>query len=115
MENLPDAPPLTGDSHFDKAMDAIRSFELEQMSYSTNQCEVCNEVRIIPQKDDKEVCSRCKKDKSEIKMFSEENNMNPGKQPEELCNLTTAEMFLICYSNFSATHNIRIRLLTRQP
>ena len=41
-------------------------------------------------------CARCFKDRSEVKMFSSENNMNPVTMPEELINLSVIEEQLIC-------------------
>ena len=34
VDELQDAAPLNGNYHFNKAMDAIRAFELTQMSYT---------------------------------------------------------------------------------
>ena len=41
------------------------------------------------------ICKRCKADKNCIKMFSRENNMNPGVLPETLHELTLIEQQLI--------------------
>jgi hypothetical protein len=43
MEN---PPPLSNDSHFNKVMDCIRKFELEQISLFLNFCSICKEQRI---------------------------------------------------------------------
>jgi hypothetical protein len=37
------------------------------------------------------ICDRCTKDKLPIKMFSKENNMDPGVVPPELKDLTIVE------------------------
>lgn len=42
-----------------------------------------------------ENCERCYRDKQGIKMYSKENNMDPGKVPEELKDLTIIEQQLI--------------------
>ena len=41
------------------------------------------------------ICVRCNKDKSAIKMFSFENNMDPGDVPGELNNLSVVEQQLV--------------------
>jgi hypothetical protein len=41
------------------------------------------------------ICDRCTKDKLPIKMFSKENNMDPGVVPPELKDLTIVEQQLI--------------------
>ena len=77
------------------AVDAIKSFEKEQMSYSFNTCCVCNECRLNP-KMFGNTCVRCAKDKKGIKMFSKENFMDPGVLPDELKGLSVVEEQLIC-------------------
>ncbi len=60
--NLPPAPPLTTDIHFNKAMDCIRAFELEQMSYNFKHCSTCNERRLQMKMADETLCMRCSTD-----------------------------------------------------
>ena len=38
---IPNPPPLSNDSHFNKVMDCIRKFELEQISLFINLCSIC--------------------------------------------------------------------------
>ena len=79
------------------AMEAIQTFENEQMSYSFNTCPVCNECRLeMKMSRDKSMCHRCQQDKNHVKMFSKENLMDPGYMPEELKDLTLVEQQLIC-------------------
>ena len=106
-EQIPEAPPLIENEQFNKAMDAIRSFELQQMSYIFECCTVCNERRVNTDKLKNGVCKRCCKDKSQIKMFSDGSNMDPGQVPAELSNLTVVEQQLIC----SLSPNINIHML----
>ncbi|KAK3093512.1 hypothetical protein FSP39_016633 [Pinctada imbricata] len=96
LDEIPEPPPLHNDEQFNKAMDCIRSFELKQMSYNWNTCSVCHEMRIDMKLIHDGMCLRCAKDKSEIKMFSTENNMDPGKMPQQLENLTVIEQQMIC-------------------
>ena len=94
FENIPDPPPFTTDEQFNKAVDCIRSFELKEMNYNIYSCSICNETR-IDMKIKNNICDRCTKDKLPIKMFSKENNMDPGVVPPELKDLTIVEQQLI--------------------
>jgi hypothetical protein len=38
---IPNTPPLSNDSHFNKVMDCIRKFELEQISLFISFCSIC--------------------------------------------------------------------------
>ena len=96
LTSLPNAPPLSKNEKFNKAMDSIRSFELEQMSYTFKCCAVCNERRLNMHVSKENICRRCSHDKNPIKMFSSENNMNPAEVPAELVNLSVVEQQLIC-------------------
>ncbi len=78
-----------------EAMENIKNFEKEQMAYQIAKCQTCHEVR-LDMKFCKGACKRCHADKHETKMFSDENNMNPGSQPVELGSLTMVEEQLIC-------------------
>jgi hypothetical protein len=46
LTNIPEAPELTNDKHVDHAYGCIRSFELQEMSYSVKCCSICNECDI---------------------------------------------------------------------
>ena len=56
----------------------IRSFELQEMSYSVKWCPICNECT-INMKLKNGVCDKCITDKDPIMMFSSENNIGLGK------------------------------------
>ncbi|VDI81413.1 Hypothetical predicted protein [Mytilus galloprovincialis] len=105
FETIPDPPPFADDEHFNKAVNCIRSFELQEMSYTIDVCSVCFERKINLKKKNS-VCERCFKDKVVIKMFSTENNMNPGEVPLELANLSVVEEQLI--SRISPCINIHM-------
>lgn len=94
-DDLQDCPPKTNEEQFDKAMDCIRSFEVEQMNYNLQTCIVCNETHICTAVWKNKTCRRCSADKRPTKMFSHENKMDPGMQPPELQNLTIVEQQLI--------------------
>lgn len=87
-------PSESNDNFFNKAFDCIRAFELEQM-YSVLSCSVCHEARI----DMRYV--------SWVHMLSLPqwqityknvllNDMNPGKVPNELSDLSIVEKQIIC-------------------
>ena len=46
LKIIPDAPELTNDKHLNHAFDCIRSFELQEMSYSVKCCSICNVCKI---------------------------------------------------------------------
>lgn len=92
---IPSPPPLSNNAKYDKAMDSIRAFELQQMSYFFQFCTICKERRLEMKMSKNSVCSRCFRDKHDIKLFSSSNNMDPGKLPEELQGLTIIEQQLI--------------------
>ena len=77
-------------------MNSIRICELEQMSYSIKTCSICHECRpemkMLPKEN---VCRRSFSDKNKKKLYSSSNNMNPGKLPSELYNMTIIEQQLI--------------------
>ena len=94
IDSIPEAPPLSTDEQFNKAAEAIRSFELQEMSYNLLACSICNERRInLTIKDG--MCLRCYQDKVPVKMFSNDNNMNLGVVPPELADLSIIEQQLI--------------------
>ena len=94
-DELPNAPPLSGDPTYNNVMDTIRAFELQQMSYNIGHCSVCHERRIEMEMAGKSICQRCNRDKKDIKMFSSANNMDPQPMPSELQDLTIIEQQLI--------------------
>lgn len=96
IRQLPNPPPQSGDDRFDAAMDHIRAFEIQQMSYQINCCDVCNERRIHSKMHSATTCQRCFRDKNSVKLFSFQNNMDPQIVPDELCDLSITEQQLIC-------------------
>ena len=78
----------------DKAYRVIRAFEVEQLTYSFSRCDICKE-RSLECKGSGNMCTRCKRDKNEPKLWSDENNMDRGHVPEELSGMTDAEQMLI--------------------
>ena len=106
INQIPEEPPLTDDEQFNRAMDSIKAFEIEQMSYSISFCSICCERRIQMKMSKTGVCQRCHADNSTIKMFSEENMMNPRKLPPELKDLTVVEQQLI--SKISPCINVHL-------
>ena len=98
IDALPDLPTIPGNDHYNTAMQQIRAFELTQMSYIFNTCKICHEKRLLMKMSPKDntICHRCFSDKHQIKLFSEENFMDPGPVPEELQNLSITEQQLIC-------------------
>lgn len=61
-------------------------------------CEVCHEVWPSSAKGKKKtpyICSRCSRDKNDVKKFSSRNNMIPSQVPKELQDLTQLEEMLI--------------------
>ena len=96
VNSLPNPPPIHDDQTFNKATDAIRTFELSQMSLAFNFCAICKERRINMAMATDTICKRCSRDKNTVKMFSVENKMDPGPVPDELKNLSITEQQLIC-------------------
>jgi hypothetical protein len=72
-----------------------RSFELGEMNYNISLCTICKERRLNMMLHNNIICHTCFKDKSGIKMFLGENNMDPGILPAELQNSTVIEQQLI--------------------
>ena len=94
--NIPVAPPLHENAHFNTVMDCIRNFELKQMSPTFKCCSVCKERRLDMNVNSDQICKRCKSDKNQVKLFSPENNMDTKQLPTELSGLTIIEQQLIC-------------------
>lgn len=78
----------------DKAYCAICAFEVEQLTYSFSCCDICKERR-LECKGSGNMCTCCKGDKNEQKLWSGENNVDPRRVPEELSGMTDAEQMLI--------------------
>ncbi|CAG2208487.1 unnamed protein product [Mytilus edulis] len=95
-KDIPNPPPLHENQHFNKVMDCIRSFEIKQMSYCFKFCNICKERKIDMKMAKENECKHCHLDKSPIKLFSAENNMDPKHIPSELADLTVVEQQLIC-------------------
>ena len=78
---------------------AMQSFHMKQNKWQQRQCLVCHEVwptRTCLDDDPAEyVCTRCKRDKNDPKLFSEENDMLPGEVPSCLRGLSQVEEMLI--------------------
>ena len=72
-------------SHFHQAFRAqIDKLSIVQM------CSVCHESYLgmnVFRRDEGSICVRCRKER-DIHRFSQDNNMNPGKQPPVLSILT---------------------------
>ena len=64
-------------------MDSIRKFEIEHIALSINLCSICKERR-IGMKISNEVCKRCSIYKNIIKLYSDDNNMDPKPSPPEI-------------------------------
>ena len=66
------------------------------MSYKFNFCYLFKERYLEMKMACDNICSRRSRDKSAFKMFSVDNNMDPGDAPNQLANLTIVEQQLIC-------------------
>ena len=95
VKDLPSPPPLKNNDQYNIAMDSIRAFELEQMSYEFQECIHCHEYRLEMKMKSHNVCYKCHSDKNDIKMYSAANKMDPGLIPKELQNLSLVEQQLI--------------------
>jgi hypothetical protein len=95
QQTIPDAPPLTSDIMFNKAMNSIRTIELGQMNYQIQSCSICHECRLEMNMSQEIVCRRCFTDKKPVKFVSTEDNMNPGKLPKELQGMSIVAQQLI--------------------
>ena len=93
VEDLP-PPPVESSQQEDNAYSAIRTFEVEQMTYASSFCEACKERR-LECKGTRNMCTRCRRDKKVPKVWSGENNMDPMAVPEILSNMSDAEQMLI--------------------
>ena len=93
---MPDQLPVSDNVVLNEALDSVRAFEIEQMSYKFSCCNICHERRLEMLMANKDICKRCSKDTLSVKQFSSENNMDPCKVPPELSDLTFIEEQLIC-------------------
>ena len=76
----------------------MTEFHVHMDSLQPTKCEVCQERFPNLRVDDQQICKRCSSDKHEPKLFSTQNNMNPGTLPPEL---TVSFTFYICTSFIS--------------
>ena len=88
--DLPPPPPAGSSQQEDNAYSAIRSFEVEQMTYTFTFCEVCKERR-LECKGTRNMCTHCRRDRK----VPGENNMDPVAVPEILSNMSDAEQMQI--------------------
>ena len=78
-------------------MSAMRDFHKKQNQWEQRLCTICHEVWPTRSVSDSAayVCTRCKRDKNEVKRYSKDNNMWPGEVPFCLSGLTQIEEMLI--------------------
>ena len=53
---IPDQPPLSDNVVLNEALDSVRAFEIEQMSYKFSCCNICHERRLEMLMANKEIC-----------------------------------------------------------
>ena len=75
-----------------KAMD---TFHTKQKMWQNKLCSICHELWPTRISQQPYICTRCKRDKSDPKIYSAENDMNPGSVPLCLQNLSQVEEMLI--------------------
>ena len=73
----------------------MRAFEIQQMLYDFKLCTICHERRLELKMSTPGICNRCKHDKSSVRMFSQENSMDPGPVPDIMQGLSLVEQQLI--------------------
>lgn len=87
-----------GSIHLQKwAIKNMQDFH-NSINFKIYKCEVCHEAWPLSAKGNKKtpyICSRCSRDKNDIKKFSSQNNMIPSQVPKELKDLTQLEEMLI--------------------
>ena len=77
---------------------AMNAFHTEQNKWRQRLCNICQEVwptttcLTVPPCD--YICSRCKRDKNDIKLYSKEKDMLPGRPPACLVGLSQVEEML---------------------
>ena len=75
----------------------MNQFQTKQNQWQHKKCTICNEQwpMRIQLNMDPYICTRCQRDKHNPKLFSAENDMDPGSVPPCLQNLTQIEELLI--------------------
>lgn len=75
----------------------MAEFHDKQRKWKHHQCDVCHETWPNRSNSVSEhyICLRCKRDKRQIKLFSDQNDMDPGKVPPSLEGLSQIEEMLI--------------------
>ena len=106
-DDLPPPPPLSGDTHFNKVLDCMRAFEIQQMSYDFKLCTICHERTLKMKMSIPGICNRCQRDKSSVRMFSQEDSMYPVPVPDIMQGLSLVEQQLI--SPALQVHMLKLR------
>lgn len=92
-------PPSVNKVTDDVFIEQMKKFheDVRKKVFSQKECSVCHEgfIGMKFEYETDSMCRRCKTDKSTPKLFSKDNNSDPGNQPEELKNLTVVEQMLI--------------------
>ncbi len=83
---MPSAPPLQDNAQFNKGMNCIRAFELQQMSYTFKHCDTCHERRLQMIMANDTLCRQCHFDNNAVKMYSTDNITNPQPVPDDCRN-----------------------------
>ena len=86
--------PLSATTISEDEHQILQKFRNKMDNIRYGSCLTCNE-RIPSMRLIKGMCQRCYREKSSIKKFSLENNMDPGDVPEELEGLSEIEEMLI--------------------
>ena len=68
---------------FDNPSDAVKIFHEDLNSLNLTVCSTCNELSFAELRHDAN-CARCSRDSSLIKLYSLDNNMDPGPLPPQL-------------------------------
>ena len=78
-------------------MSAMKAFHNKQKKWQHKLCSICHELwpTLVSGTEHPYICTRCKKDKNDTKLFSAENDMDPGSVPSCLQNLSQVEEMLI--------------------
>ena len=90
----PENPPL---HEQEWAQEELAAFHRYEESLQHAHCPVCKEAWPVSnnKRGADQTCTRCKRDKSKCRLFSSENDMDPGNVPPELQELTEVEEMLI--------------------
>ena len=75
----------------------MRSFHVKQQKWHQQQCNICHETWLtcVDSNEFRYICTRYKRVKREDKLFSSDNDMDPGEVPPCLEGLTQVEEMLI--------------------